>query len=175
MKVLGAILAGGKSKRFGSDKAIALLNGMPLIDHVAGSLSTQCDEIIVVGRNHNGYRCIEDRPAPDMGPLAGLAGAMHYAQSSGFEYVLSMGVDIIHTPSNLREMLEPAPAYVLNCQIIGLWPVTSLEIIDDILSSTERHSMLHFIELLGARGVTLQTAPSNINTPADLLNLGQPQ
>jgi molybdenum cofactor guanylyltransferase len=173
MSVLGAILAGGKSSRFGSDKAIALLNGISLIEHVAVSLSAQSDDIIIVGRKHNGYRCIEDHPAPNMGPLAGLAGAMNYAQKSGFDFVLSMGVDTIHTPSNLREMLEPAPAYVVNCQIIGLWPVTSLVLLDQILSSNERHSMLNFIKRLGAKGVTLQTAPSNINIPADLLNLGQ--
>ncbi|MFM2236672.1 MAG: MobA-like transferase domain, partial [Pseudomonadota bacterium] len=38
MKRLGAIIAGGKATRFGSDKAAAQLNGRPLIEHVAYGL-----------------------------------------------------------------------------------------------------------------------------------------
>ncbi len=173
MSVLGAILAGGKSSRFGSDKALALLNGRPLIDHVASSLSTQCDAMVVVGRGLEGHKCIEDRPAPDMGPLAGLAGALAYAADAGFEYVLSVGVDTLRLPADLRTKLEPAPAYVVNQPVIGLWTVSALALLDRILKSNERHSMLHFIELLGARGVSFDNPPANINTPADLEDLGK--
>ena len=45
MKLLGAILAGGRSSRFGSDKAFALLNGKPLIDHVIAALAAQTDAV----------------------------------------------------------------------------------------------------------------------------------
>lgn len=172
MSVLGAILAGGKATRFGSDKALAMLDGLPLIDHVASSLAKQCDSLVVVGRMQDGYQCVDDRPAPDMGPLAGLAGALAYASSNGFGYVLSVGVDAPGIPDDLRAMLEPAPAYVVNQPVIGLWPVTALSLLDQILVSDERHSMLHFIERLGARGVVLDSPPANINTPADLENLG---
>ena len=40
MRVLGAILAGGQSRRFGSDKASASLDGKSLLDHVADALGT---------------------------------------------------------------------------------------------------------------------------------------
>lgn len=173
MSVLGAILAGGKSSRFGSDKALAIFEGRTLIEHVASSLSTQCDALVVVGRAHDGYRCIDDRPAADMGPLAGLAGALAHGANLGFEYVLSVGVDAPGIPSDLRVMLEPAPAYVVNQPVIGYWPVTALGLLDQILASDERHSMLHFIERLGARGIVLDSPPANINTPADLEDLGQ--
>jgi molybdenum cofactor guanylyltransferase len=174
MSVLGAILAGGQSTRFGSDKALAMLDGRPLIDHVASSLAKQCDALVVAGRTQDGYICADDRPAPDMGPLAGLAGALAYASSNGFSYVLSVGVDAPGIPDDLRAMLEPAPAYVVNQPVIGYWPVTALSLLDDILKSDERHSMLHFIERLGARAVALENSPANINTPADLENLERP-
>ena len=172
MSVLGAILAGGQSSRFGSDKALAVLDGRPLIEHVASSLSAQCEEVVVVGRTHDGYHCIKDRPAANMGPLAGLAGALAYASDAGFEYVLSLGVDTIGIPADFYATLEPGPAYVVNQPIIGLWPISALNLLGDILASDQRHSMLHFIELLGARGVSLENPPANINTPADLKNLG---
>lgn len=174
MSVLGAILAGGKATRFGSDKALAILDGRPLIDHVASSLSAQCDACIVVGRMQDGYHCVSDRPALDMGPLAGLAGALAYALDAGFSHVLSLGVDAPGIQRDLRAMLEPAPAYVVNQPVIGYWPVTALGLIDEILASDERHSMLHFIERLGARGVVLDNPPANINTQADLENLERP-
>jgi molybdenum cofactor guanylyltransferase len=172
MSVLGAILAGGQSTRFGSDKALAMLDGRPLIDHAASSLAQQCDALAVAGRTQEGYICLDDRPAPNMGPLAGLAGALAYASSNGFSHVLSVGVDAPGIPDDLRAMLEPAPAYVVNQPVIGYWPVTALGLLDDILKSNERHSMLHFIERLGARAVTLENSPANVNTPADLENLG---
>ena len=172
MSVLGAILAGGKATRFGSDKALVVLDGRPLIEHVASSLAKQCDSVIVVGRMQDGYQCVGDRPSADMGPLAGLAGALAYASDAGFSHVLSVGVDAPGIPSDLRAMLEPAPAYVVNQPVVGYWPVTALDLLDQILASDERHSMLHFIERLGARGVVLDSPPANINTPADLENLG---
>ena len=173
MNLLGAILAGGKATRFGSDKALAMLDGRTLIDHVASSLGTQCDALIVVGRIQAGFQCVDDRPSADMGPLAGLAGALAYASDAGFSHVLSVGVDAPGVPFDMRAMLEPAPAYVVNQPVIGCWPVAALGLLDDILNSDERHSMLHFIERLGARGVELQNPPANINTPADLENLGR--
>jgi molybdenum cofactor guanylyltransferase len=171
MRVLGAILAGGKATRFGSDKAVAVLAGRPLIEHVASALMAQCDELIVVGRTQNGYHCVDDRPSPDMGPLAGLAGALAYASNSGFTHVLSVGVDAPGISGDLRAMLGAAPAYVVNQPVIGYWPVGALALLDDILASNERHSMRHFTERLGARGVTLENPPVNINTTADLEDL----
>ncbi|BAJ50027.1 conserved hypothetical protein [Candidatus Caldarchaeum subterraneum] len=45
MRVCGVILSGGVSKRFGGDKALALLNGEPLIRHVAKSLHEAVEEV----------------------------------------------------------------------------------------------------------------------------------
>jgi molybdopterin-guanine dinucleotide biosynthesis protein A len=107
-----------------------------------------------------------------MGPLAGLAAALAFAAAGGFKNVLSVGVDAPGIWGGLRVMLEPAPAYVVNQPVIGYWPVTALTLLDEILASNERHSMLHFIERLGARGVELHPPLANINTQADLENLG---
>ncbi len=82
-RVLGAILGGGRSSRFGSDKALATLDGRALIDRVAAALAPQVDALIVVGRDHPGLTAVADRPAPDLGPLGGIAGALHYAAAHG--------------------------------------------------------------------------------------------
>lgn len=44
----GLILAGGKSTRFGSDKATTMLAGRMLVEWVARALGTACERIVVV-------------------------------------------------------------------------------------------------------------------------------
>lgn len=173
MSVLGAILAGGKSERFGSDKALATYRGKPLIDHVIAALASQVETIISVGRDIAGIVKVSDRPAPGMGPLAGVAGALAYAQVNGFESVVTVGVDYVGLPADLVSCLQPAPSYIANQPVIGIWPVSALQKLDAILASEERHSMLYFIEQIGARAVTLENPPANINTAADLERLEQ--
>lgn len=74
------VLAGGKSSRFGSDKARAVLGGSPLIVRVAEELRTVCSEVIaiadVAGKYADlGLPTIGDR-RPGLGPLAGVETAL---------------------------------------------------------------------------------------------------
>ena len=48
MKVTGVVLAGGRSRRLGRDKAVELVGGEPLISRVIGRMSEVTDEIVVV-------------------------------------------------------------------------------------------------------------------------------
>jgi molybdenum cofactor guanylyltransferase len=173
MSILGAILAGGKSERFGSDKAAACYQGKALIEHVIEALQPQVSDLVIAGREHPGIACVPDRPAPNMGPLAGLAGALGFAQAQGHDYVLTAGVDSMGLAPDLKDRLSPAPAYVDSQPIIGLWPVDILPVLDALLASDERHSMLYFIEKIGARAVHLKNPPANINSAADLAKLEQ--
>jgi molybdopterin-guanine dinucleotide biosynthesis protein A len=76
----GLILAGGKSSRFGSDKASALLQGRPLLQWVVGALSEVCNAVVVVKAAGQALPAFECRVAVDVvedlyegkGPLAGL-------------------------------------------------------------------------------------------------------
>jgi molybdopterin-guanine dinucleotide biosynthesis protein A len=171
VSVLGAVLAGGRSSRFGSDKALAVWRGKPLIAHAADALAVQCDAVIVVGRNAPGFTSVTDWPAPDRGPLGGLAGALRYALENGFELVLTCGVDSVGVPADLRNQLAPAPAYVASQPVLGLWPADSAGVLEALMLGAGKHSMLAFAERIGARGVKLSTEPANVNAPEDLARL----
>jgi len=74
------ILAGGRSSRFGSDKARALIAGQPMILHVASSIAPFAQSITVVADAPDKYgdlglRTIADE-SPHLGPLGGLAAAL---------------------------------------------------------------------------------------------------
>jgi molybdopterin-guanine dinucleotide biosynthesis protein A len=167
--VLGAILAGGRSSRFGSDKAVATLHGERLIDVARAALAGQCDAVAVIGRDGG----VPDWPAPSLGPLGGVAGALRHAEAEGHHLVLTCGVDSVGLPGDLVERLSLAPAYVLGQPVIGLWPVEALAALEARLAGPGSHSMRAFADGIGARGVDLHLPLANVNTRADLARLEQ--
>ena len=169
--ILGCVLAGGQSSRFGSDKALATLHGHSLIVRAVDQLSGWCEHVIVVGRETAPAPCLPDWPRPGMGPLGGIAAALHLASDEGYAAVLTCGVDSVDLPPDLPALLAPAPAFVADQPVVGLWPVSASRAIDTILSQPGRHSMRQFAEVLGARRVQLAAGSANINTPADLAEL----
>lgn len=166
--ILGCVLAGGQSARFGSDKALAELHGHTLLARAVDALSGWCEYVVVVGRETAPAPTLPDWPHANMGPLAGIAAALHLARDEGYQAVLTCGVDSAALPEDLLAKLTPAPAYVAGQPVIGLWPASASAALDALLESDTRHSMLAFAELAGARAVRLDSEPANINTPADL-------
>ncbi|MXO60011.1 NTP transferase domain-containing protein [Altererythrobacter salegens] len=166
--ILGVVLAGGKSTRFGSDKALAELGGRTLLARAVDSLSGFCELVVIAGRDHGPARCIPDWPHEGEGPLGGIASAMHHALDEGFETVLTCGVDSAELPEDLLDLLSPAPAYLADQPVIGHWPASAAKDIEAILEGNGRHSMLAFANMINARAVKSAHEPANINTPADL-------
>ena len=50
-KILGVVLAGGKSQRFGEDKSQVKLHGKILIDYILSEIIDQFEEILIVTNN----------------------------------------------------------------------------------------------------------------------------
>lgn len=171
MNTLGIVLAGGLSTRFGSDKALAPLDGRPLIEHALLTLGRYAVIVGVAGRDHPGALSIADRPARGLGPLGGLAGALHFAADNGFAQVLTCGVDSVDLPEDLFDLLSPAPAILAAQPVIGLWPASAAAALDAFLADDPRRSVRGFAASIGARAIETAHAPANINTPQDLTRL----
>lgn len=165
--VLGAVLAGGASTRFGSDKAIAMLRGKMLIEHVIFRLRPQVHALVVAGRDWPGEESIPDRPTPHLGPLGGLCAALHHAAGEGYDAVLTSGCDLPELPLDLRETLGEGPAFALGQPLLGLWPVALAGVLDLHMAHSPDRSLRGWITLTGARGVDLGPI-RNVNRPADL-------
>ena len=168
MHILGAILGGGQSIRFGSDKAQALYQGRALIDHALEALRPHASALIVVGRDWQGVTRVDDLPAPGLGPRGGLLGALGYAGTHGFDAVLSCGCDTLGLTADHIAALTPAPAVLDALPIIGLWPVSAHAHLADWLAGGNSRSVYAFADHLGARRVVVETPPANINRPEDL-------
>ena len=172
--ILGVVLAGGKSQRFGSDKALASLGGTPLIVHAVEALSGWCDHVVITGRMAGPAPCLPDWPHADMGPLAGLTAALRFAADEGYGAVLSCGVDSPGLPANLPDLLAPAPACLADQPVIGLWPTSACAAAESILKGSSRHSMYALAEAIGARLVNASPS-ANINFPQDLADIDRLQ
>jgi molybdopterin-guanine dinucleotide biosynthesis protein A len=75
----GYVLTGGRSSRFGVNKAFADVDGKPMVVHVADRVRSVCDSVTLVGPAETygslGLRVIEDSVA-DFGPVAGVLAAL---------------------------------------------------------------------------------------------------
>lgn len=171
-RVLGAVLAGGRSRRFGSDKANALFEGRRLLDRAVDSLAPQVDTVVVCGRTTATGISTPDRPAADLGPLGGLNAALHYAGEHDFEMVVSVPCDVPDLPSDLVQRLADAgaPAFLPSLPVIGLWPSSLASLLDRHVASSTDRSMRLWATVAGAQPVDAD-ALANINTPADLERL----
>jgi molybdopterin-guanine dinucleotide biosynthesis protein A len=95
-RVLGVVLAGGRSSRMGRDKALLTFRGERLVDRAARALAQAgADEVVVsrpagAGEWPAGLCCVADE-APFAGPLAGLAAVAR--ARPGAEFLLALAVD----------------------------------------------------------------------------------
>ncbi len=88
MKLRGLVLAGGKSSRFGTDKALATYQGISFLERAVTVLEGMGLKPIVIARRERDYPFLEcpvlyDK-FPDLGPLGGLYTAMTIFKETAF-------------------------------------------------------------------------------------------
>src|SRR5947209_3261783 len=85
MSATGIILAGGRSRRMGRDKALLRIEGETLLERTVRVTRALADEVIVVGRPRlegpGGVLRLEDE-RPDSGPLGGLYTGLRHASNA---------------------------------------------------------------------------------------------
>lgn len=172
-RVAGVVLAGGRSERFGSDKAAALWRGRSLVDWSVAALAQNCDVIFVSGRDHPAHINTADRPGPDLGPLGGLAGALFAANEQGCDRLLSLPCDTPDIPPDLlgRLCAQDKAAYVDSCPVIGIWPVADAARLESWLASGKPRAMRAWTDEIGAIPVSAGSPIVNVNRPDDLAHL----
>ncbi len=168
IRILGAILAGGRARRFGSDKAHAVIDGVRLIDRVADALGRQSTALIVCGREEPGFGCVPDQPEAGLGPLGGLNAALGFAEEHGFTHVLTVGVDAPNLPADLAAQLSgEGAAIAVDQPVFGLWPISVAADLVDFLAEGGR-ALYGFADRIGARRIAIDPPLLNINRPEDL-------
>ena len=78
------VLSGGKSSRMGRDKGLLPVEGIPLIEKIAGQLQGNFAEVLVSGAaDKYGFKNVRTVPdiIPDRGPLMGLLSTLQASES----------------------------------------------------------------------------------------------
>ena len=162
--ILGAVLIGGRSSRFGSDKAEAEWNGRTLADHAAAVIGQHVDLVVRVG----GGGAVPDLPRPGLGPLGGIAGALDHAASHGFESVLTIACDMPRVPSELiTALLRRAPSYCADAPVLGHWPAALGAQLLGWVEGDDR-SIRGWAHAVGALPISSPEPLGNVNTRDDL-------
>lgn len=173
MMVVGALLAGGESRRMGRDKAGVLLDGKTLAEHALAALRAVSDRQVVLG---HGRGCPDDVPRlpdaePGQGPSAGLRALL--ASGLGDLYVLlpvdMPGVRAEHLAKLLAARGEARA--VCFARAGRLEPLPCAIATDAVLPAGERslHALLSANALVTVElSETDAAALRNINSPADL-------
>lgn len=187
--ITGVLLAGGQSRRFGTNKALAVLAGRRLIEHPAGVLTTLFAHRLLITNTPEQYTFLGwpmtgDR-FPDAGPLAGIHAALSAAADPRI-FVTACDMPLLN-PDLIRLLCESAGEWdaVLPCSDQGPEPLcavydkAALPVIAQALARGDNRIQ----EVLQALRVRLVAGPDlhrlvvdnqpfvNINRPADLLAL----
>ncbi len=182
-----AILAGGQSRRFGRDKALAELGGRSLLARVAASLDACAPKLIVAPPGR--YALPGWQPVPDTrpgeGPLAGLEAALGAAPG---DWVALSAVDLpLLTPAYwalLAQHRRPGAQFVAGVAegggtqvLAALYHVSARPLASALLDAGERRlraleAMLRPVHVpWDAVRAVAPDAFRNANTPEDLAGL----
>ena len=111
-KINGVILAGGKNRRFGSEKALAKINGKRIIDRIITAMSEVFEENIIITNNEDLYKEFNLKTYPDIlegkGPLMGVYTALHHSSTDIF--VIACDMPFV-SASVIRKIIDSLKGY----------------------------------------------------------------
>jgi molybdopterin-guanine dinucleotide biosynthesis protein A len=186
-QVAGLVLAGGRSLRFGGEKAAALLGGRPLLLWAALRLRASCGAVAANVRpateaealaRANGLATLYDIPGDADGPLAGVRAGLIWAEEIGARALAVSPCDAPLLPDDLFARLiaaaVPGAAMAETSEgrqpLCAVWPVTALPAVSEALAGGAHPPTWRVLESLDAAKVYFEPpeAFANLNTRADL-------
>jgi molybdopterin-guanine dinucleotide biosynthesis protein A len=187
--ILGVVLAGGKSQRFGEDKSQVKLGDKLLIDYILSEIIDEFNEVLVVSNNLIDFKQSEKISLikdfkKDLGPLGGVLTAMKWVKDNNkdYQWISTFPVD---TPFFKNEILkdflkriniEEGKLFFINSNdtrhnIFGLWSLDLMDKLEEDLDKGERKVEV-WANSIGVKNINMKFENKdpffNINTKEDL-------
>jgi len=140
--ILGAILAGGKSKRMRQDKLFLNLNNKTLIEHTINKVKKYFKELIIITNKENEFfvknnlTTVKDCIEGQLGPLVGILTAMKWAKKNSpkCSWIASFPCDTPFFPESIiskfieeskkkESLILCASSHGRQHNIFGLWSI----------------------------------------------------
>lgn len=184
------VIAGGRSVRFGGEKAVAEFAGRPMLMWAAQRLGRVAARVAVNARpgtaaaalaTGQGLQVLHDLPGDPDGPLAGVRAGLVWAGECGFASLAVSPCDVPLLAADLFErlvdlagdgaaMAETSEGRQPQCAI---WPVSALPVLTAALAGGEHPPTWRMLEQIGAARLRVEPPGqfANINTREDLARL----
>ncbi|MBM3630541.1 MAG: molybdenum cofactor guanylyltransferase [Alphaproteobacteria bacterium] len=188
--ILGVVLAGGQSKRFGLDKSQVILNGKILIDYILSEIHDEFSEILIITNNEidhmNSKKISKIKDfKKDLGPLGGVLTAMKWVKqfNKNFQWIYTFPTD---TPFFKKECLQDflkkikfhdSKLFFIKSNntrhnIFGLWSLKLLDQLEDDLINKGKRKVETWANSIGVKVINIDFEKFdpffNINTKEDL-------
>lgn len=106
--IRGVILAGGRSSRFGTNKAFAHVGGHQMIEHALREMNALFKNVMIVTNTPNVYAhlpaSIVRDETPHLGPLGGITTALKHADifvvACDMPFITRVGIETVLSKSN---------------------------------------------------------------------------
>jgi len=187
--ILGVVLAGGKSQRFGEDKSQVKLGDKLLIDYILSEIIDEFNEVLVVSNNLIEFKQSEKISLikdfkKDLGPLGGVLTAMKWVKDNNkdYQWISTFPVD---TPFFKNQILKDffkkinmkeGKLFFINSNdtrhnIFGLWSLDLMDKLEEDLDKGERKVEV-WANSIGVKNINMKFENKdpffNINTKEDL-------
>ena len=188
-KILGVVLAGGKSLRFGEDKSQVKLNNKSLIDHILSEILTEFKELLIVCNNSIKFNKSEKISIisdfkNNLGPLGGVLTAMKWIKDNNkdYQWISTFPTDTpffknqilkdFHDQINLKNgKLFFIKSNNTRHNIFGLWSIDLADKLEKDLENGDR-KVEDWANKVGVNIIDMQFEKNdpffNINTKEDL-------
>jgi molybdopterin-guanine dinucleotide biosynthesis protein A len=180
-RIAGLVLAGGRARRFGRDKALEGFRGRPLI---AWSLDVLHPHVAVLGIGgppplaaRLAVEAVPDLPGAPDGPLAGVLAGLAWAARHDCALLATAPCDTPFLPADLVPRLAGAigerPVMAARADrvhaLCGLWRVDTAAPLAALVRDGKQLSMQALIDALGGAYAAFpdKAAFANLNTPAE--------
>ena len=184
--ILGVVLAGGKSKRFGKDKSTIKLNGKTLIEHTLDKIKSKLNKIIIVSNDKvlKNYITINDCIDGQLGPLVGVLSAMKWIKDNNYSYnwIITFPCDtpffnisIIDKFVEVSKLNDSLLYFVKSEEkrhnIFGLWSLKLIETLEMDIVKNNHRKVEKWADKIGVKTINIsykEVDPFfNINTKDD--------
>jgi molybdopterin-guanine dinucleotide biosynthesis protein A len=168
MSFIGVVLAGGQSRRMGSDKALLRLNGETMLSRTLNCLRQTSAKDVIISRNAPSENGLRDIYA-NKGPLSGIhTVALHKPNHD----LLIVPVDLPYLPyQTLQRLINNSQEYHCssyftqhNLPLYLLNNAKTVHILEQILLYSDDYSVGGFIRQIGAQAMQLADNQHLLNT-----------
>ena len=187
--IIGIILAGGKSSRFGEDKSNIKLGNKTLLNHTVDRIEKEFSEVLIISNNkkHN-YKnekiyTVKDCIEGQLGPLVGILTAMKWVKENkkNYKWIASFPCDTpffdirFISKLKLKTKATSKKLIFLNSDkkrhnIFGLWSMDLIETLEKDIKNSFRKVEI-WADKVGYESININTEKFdrflNINTKED--------